>query len=591
MSHTTRLTLPLAALLGALTGCPTVTLPPLQDGDDTGGGSTGGTTGATGATGGEEGIVPAHCDDTTKQTLAILDASCARCHSGAAQPAGSINYITDLDALIREGKVIPGKPEESRIFVRLTSADAPMPPASEAQRPSATDIAVVEQWIAECAGKSSCSDQAFKTTEEMLEAILSDIGKNVPLEELQFTRYFSFVHLYNAGWCDDRIEPYRHALAKLVNSLSSETQIRVPVAIDADRLLFRIDIRDYGWSQALWERIADANPYTIEYVQDTADKIKKDVLTDRFVLAGDAFLAFSSVPPLYHEILAIPNTRQQLEAGFGIDIGANIEEEKINNPDEVARAGFHMSDVSFNHRMIERHKFPDASNRIYWISYDFKGNDGDRNFFADPFDFEEDGGEIIFNLPNGLQGYMLVDALGNRLDTAPPDVVKDKNQEDGIVVNGVSCMGCHSKGMIMVDDDLRYEIDQGGGVGNFDPDEEKEIRNLFPLRSDFQALLNDDTGRFTAAVAAAGVPTDGDKEPILAVFLAFDEDVKLRRAAAELGLKESVFRELIGSLTTNDLDDLRKPDTSIQREVFTANFAQTVCDLKLGVTNKCPSSN
>lgn len=592
MTFTTRLTTHLVALLVALAGagCKTVVLP---NSDDDSGGDTSGGTGSTtgGATGDQGGLVPAHCEDTTKQTLAILETNCAKCHSGAAaQPAGSINYITNLDALIREGKVIPGKPEESRIYVRMTSADAPMPPGAETQRPGADDIAVVEQWIAECAGKSSCSDQPFLRTEDMLDEILTDLGKNVPLEELQFTRYFSFVHLYNTGWCSDQIEPYRHALAKLVNSLSSETAIRVPEPIDDNRLIYRIDIRDYGWSQELWETIAAANPYTVEYVQDTADKIKKDLLTNRFVLPGDAFLAFSSVPPLYHQILDIPATRQQLEARFGIDIDANIEEEKINNPDEVARAGFRMSDVSFNHRMIERHKFPDASNRIYWISYDFKSNEGPRNFFADPFNFEEDGGEIIFNLPNGLQGYMLVDAAGNRLDTAPPDVVKDKNQEDGIVVNGVSCMGCHSKGMIMVDDDLRFEIDAGGGVGNFDADEIKEIQNLFPLRADFQALLNDDTSRFTSAVSAAGVPAEGDKEPIISVFLAFDEDVKLRRAAAELGLRESDFRELIGSLGNNDLDDLRKPDTAIQRNVFTANFAQTVCDLKLGVTAKCPSN-
>ena len=49
--------------------------------------------------------------------------------------------------------------------------------------------------------------------------------------------------------------------------------------------------------------------------------------------------------------------------------------------------------------------------------------------FADnPFPnqaFEHAGGEIIFNLPNGLQGYLLVDAKGDRIDAGPIDIVGD----------------------------------------------------------------------------------------------------------------------------------------------------------------------
>ncbi|MBZ5708923.1 c-type cytochrome domain-containing protein [Nannocystis pusilla] len=593
-----------AAALALLAGgaCKTVVLPSEsgggEDTESTDGNSGPSTDGGGGSEGGgsstgepADGIVPAHCSESSPATLKILTDNCAKCHGGSApQPAGSINYITNLDALIKEGKVVPGRPEDSRVFLRMIDENSPMPPAAETQRPTDTDIAVVERWISECAGKSSCSDQPFITREEMLTLILSDIGNNVPLEQQKFTRYFSFVHLYNTGWCSDQIEVYRQALAKLVNSLSDEPGIRAPIPIDPEnRLIYRIDIRDYGWDAALWDTIADFDPYAIDYLQDTADKIKKDVQSKIFVLAGDAFLASASQPPLYHTILDIPETRAQLEAKFNINVQANIDEEILNNPNKVARAGFHNSDVSFNHRMIERHEFKDASNRIYWVSYDFAGNDGVKNFFDDPFGFEEDGGEIIFTLPNGLQGYMLVDAFGNRIDEGPSAVVQDKNMPDGIVVNGVSCMGCHFQGMITVDDDLRFEIDNGGGIGIFDAQEIEAIKNLFPTRTDFRKLLVDDSTRFTAAVNSAGVPSDGDIEPVLTVFLAFDEDVTLRRAAAELGLTASDFSTLIGSLSTNDLNDLRKPDTSIQRDVFTSNFAQTVCDLKLGLTNKCPT--
>lgn len=600
------------ALVLAGGGCQVVQLGPGDSGDASGE-PDGSTTdeGPSGSSGEElpdpTGGPPAHCAESASLTVQILTDNCAKCHSGsAAMPAGSINYITDLDQLILEGKVRPGNAAESRVYARMLE-ESPMPPLSETQRPTEDDIATVGRWINECAGKSGCGDQPFMKTDDMLKLILSDVGNNVALEAQPFARYFSFVHLYNTGWCDDQIEIYRQALSKLVNSLSDQTKIRKPVPIDENRLIFRIDIRDYGWDKKdkefenpvtgeistvdRWDLLALSNPYTIEYIQDGADKIKADVGSRVFLQQGDAFLAVASVPPLYHEILDIPATRQELEARFGIDIEANIQLEIDQNPGDVARAGFRNSDVSFHHRMIERHEFPDASNRVYWISYDFAGNDGQKNFFAFPFDFEEDGGEIIFNLPNGLQAYMLVDAAGNRLDVAPSNVVKDKNQEDGIVVNGMSCMGCHNRGMIVVEDDLRYEIDNGGGVGTFDPDEQQAIFNIFPPRAEFTQLLSDDTNRFTYAAEAAGAPTDGDREQVLSVFLAFDEPVKLRRAAAELGLQEFELRELLSSLTGQDLDDLRKTNTSVLREVFTANYAQSVCDLKIGATLRCPENS
>ncbi len=71
------------------------------------------------------------------------------------------------------------------------------------------------------------------------------------------------------------------------------------------------------------------------------------------------------------------------------------------------------SGVSRNNRVIERHEIPGSRCRGYWLSYDFASN-GDpiapKDILANPLDFVQDGGEIIFTLPNGLQGYMIVGA-------------------------------------------------------------------------------------------------------------------------------------------------------------------------------------
>src|SRR5262249_61454566 len=87
----------------------------------------------------------------------------------------------------------------------------------------------------------------------------------------------------------------------------------------------------------------------------------------------------------------------------------------------VARAGFNGSGVSRNNRLIERHE---AGGVVYWKSYDFASNTGRQNLFAHPLGpggegFKPDGGEIIFNLPHGLQGDFLTDAGGRPLGEGP----------------------------------------------------------------------------------------------------------------------------------------------------------------------------
>ena len=53
-------------------------------------------------------------------------------------------------------------------------------------------------------------------------------------------------------------------------------------------------------------------------------------------------------------------------------------------------------------------------------------NTGKQNIISHPFDFEEDGGGIVFNLPNGFQAYYICDAEGGRLDMLLR-IVKDDN--------------------------------------------------------------------------------------------------------------------------------------------------------------------
>ena len=106
--------------------------------------------------------------------------------------------------------------------------------------------------------------------------------------------------------------------------------------------------------------------------------------------------------------------------------------------DRLARAGLSRSGVAVQaNRLLERHE---AAYGAYWKSYDFRSGAGRGNlvrfplgpanlFQRHPFAeqaFVQDGGEIIFHLPNGLQGYMLVNGKEERINEGPADVVRDR---------------------------------------------------------------------------------------------------------------------------------------------------------------------
>src|SRR5439155_17430163 len=104
--------------------------------------------------------------------------------------------------------------------------------------------------------------------------------------------------------------------------------------------------------------------------------------------------------------------------------------------------------------------------------------------------FQHDGGEIIFNLPNGLQAYLLVDGKGRRIDKGPVNVVSDPRQADRSVVNGVSCMSCHVKGMIDKADQVRDHVLKNRAA--FTPAEVESILALYPPRQKLDGLLRED---------------------------------------------------------------------------------------------------
>jgi hypothetical protein len=241
--------------------------------------------------------------------------------------------------------------------------------------------------------------------------------------------------------------------------------------------------------------------------------------------------------------------------------------------------------VAKNNRVIERH---DGAHGAYWRSYDFSDNTGRQNIFERPLGpapgphgFRHAGGEIIFSLPNGLQGYLLVDGDGRRVDKAPGEIVSDPKRPDRLVENGLSCHSCHVRGLLPKDDQVRAHVLKNARA--FAPRDRDAILALYAPPERLRRLMKEDMERFARALEKAGVPA-GDPEPVLTVTLRYEGVLDLRAAAAEVGLKPDDF-----AVRLRNAPDLARPlgallarGGTVQRQVFEETYPELARLFRLG---------
>ena len=388
----------------------------------------------------------------------------------------------------------------------------------------------------------------------------------------EYARYFTMTHLYNAGESVGILQEYRKALYKLVNSLSWGSTVTNPQPIDPQGTIFHIDLRHYEWDvNDGWGQIESAYPYHIPFDAPTQTALKEqlgrlqtEMKADIPAIHVDWFVAQASLPPLYHDLLSLPLTDRELETRLEVDVIRNL----INAPGvRVWRAGTNNSGVSNNNRVIERHT---SRYGAYWKSYDFAGSVGAQNIFTHPLSFTHDGGEVIFNLPNGLQAYYVTNASGFRLDDAPINIVSNPAASDPTVRNGLSCFGCHTEGMKTFEDEVRSVIES-----NATPAYDKaQALRLYVEQSEMDALLQEDTDRYREALEATG-GTFGGIEPISRFHEAFQGPVDASYAAAVVGLETEAFLEKVREntgLQNIGLLVLDSPNGSMKRDAWTSNF-------------------
>ena len=502
----------------------------------------------------------------------IFQQSCLICHG----PDGAYRetLLMEHNTLIETGAVVPGNPDASELYNRLiTTETAKRMPLGQPQL-QVQSINTIRNWILAGApdwtAPSTLSGR-FISYSEVLTTIETHLMSLSPFDR-GFARYFTMTHLYNAGESAGILQEYRKALYKLVNSLSWGSTVVNPQAIDPQETIFYIDLRHYEWDRNDgWTQIEAAYPYHISFdapaqtaLKTQLTRLQTEMKCDIPSVHADWFIATASLPPLYHDLLSLPLTDRELETRLEVDVAQNLQ----NAPGvRVWRAGTNNSGVSNNNRVIERHK---SRYGAYWKSYDFAGSVGTQNIFNYPLSFTPDGGEVIFNLPNGLQGYYLVNATGFRLDAAPIKIVSNPAASDPTVRNGLSCFGCHTEGMKTFEDQVRSVIES-----NTNPTYDKaQALRLYVEKSEIDALVTEDMNRYREALEATG-GTFGDIEPISRFHEVFQAPVDVAHAAAVVGLETEAFlekiRENVG-LQNAGLLVLDSANGSMKRDAWTSNF-------------------
>ncbi|WP_146581552.1 hypothetical protein [Neorhodopirellula pilleata] len=500
-----------------------------------------------------------------QQAIELIEDRCASCHDGQGHPLDSLDRVSLTRH--RDGGlptfVEPGSLEKSYLWT-LVEADV-MPKGDN--KLSDEEKTILKNWILEGADFPDYGggERQYISELEILESIQNHLTQT-RIEDRPFLRYFSLHALVNnRELTDDKIRLSAAALAKTINSLSRKRSLISLIPVDSNQTVFAVNLRDLGWDEdrfQKWQEILAAYPYGIKPIRGDEQRLFTNIqemyqsrgFFDGFpYIRADWFVATAMRPPLYHKLLDIPATLTEFQQEEGFDRHSDF----LRN--QMIRGGVLLSGISYQPRILDYHE----AERGIWISSDFltqPTSDPERgNIIRYPlgptFDknphsaaaFEEAGGEIIFTLPNGLHAYMLVDGKGNRINSAPIEIVADRTLISGTsqVVNGVSCISCHRHGMI----DFADEISRGHGQTNqaeiakieaiFRPDDLK--RQLRRDQSAYLRTLEQVVGPHLQVGKDEDTPIESFPEPVTTVVKLYQRSLTADQVASELSLQEPTF--------------------------------------------------
>lgn len=423
--------------------------------------------------------------------------------------------------------------------------------------------------------------------------ILDDLNR-LDAQSRENVGYVTLSHKYNRWASEVEMKDYRNAINKSVNSLSTERDLLLTDPIDARQTIYRIDLESYGFGldgptdyRDDWEAASDGgDQFKFESFTNKGLLIKQLTGRDRVWMHADNYnLATHGDPDIYYEILDIPSDLFTFLNDNDIDI-----QQEFDNFD-VRVFGTVESPITQNkNRLISRMENDDG---YFWTTFDANSVfEEDKNYFEFPCLREMnciktanfDASEIIYTLPNGLQGYALFNANNVRENEAPIDVVQNVNSPfSPIIINGLDCHRCHNQALIVQRDAIRDSVIRN--ASEFDVDDVEKVKAFYPTNAGLSALFTKDINFFRQNLNKIGQDI-GNADSINLLTDNFRKNQSLKEIAAflffsELELRNCIngdarLRSQIGQLITDS------GNATITLAQFIVSFPDIVRGCRLG---------
>ncbi|HKO89971.1 MAG TPA: hypothetical protein VJU61_02400, partial [Polyangiaceae bacterium] len=434
----------------------------------------------------------------------------------------------------------------------------------------------LEEVATLCEGQSLSFDEMFR--------LLLDDLRQIDLDDRVFIRYLSLMSRFNAGVCSADLAVDRQALAEVVNLLSINSRIVLPQAINSDETLYRIDLRDYDWDRAVtvantdsvtdyvdvWEAIADVSPFSMPFVGVTAESVTAQTNTLFSFMDAAALIDIASTGSLYYAAIGVDSTRSLddfLQNGLGL-VGTSLQ------ATDSVWAGIEQSRISRGPQLATRRQLGVREGYV-WESR--SARDEGASLLANPLALPLGEASVIFSLPNKLWGFVVADPTGA---VAFDATVLDVNQNNFRAISAISCLDCHSQGLVpIVDEVLPFVV---ANRTSFDQQTFADVQSKFVTNAELERLMNGDNAERREALDALSIPA-GSRDPVSQVYLAFDRDLDLARAAGELGVSAALLRQKLPELGS-PLGVLSS--STLDRDDFAVAFRSALCALPPGAVNR-----
>ena len=519
-----------------------------------------------------------------QRVLELLAAHCASCLVDPDGPGEAVAAVS-ISRLIDAGQIVPGSSASSPVFQSIQLN--PYPPGDPRSPPIAGELALIARFIDGLPSSiPDCAPLPFVSLDRALELMAAD-SQSLSTVDRPFARYVTLTDASNARLCGPALERRRQALFEAVNGASLAQDVALPVAIDADAIIYRLDLRAYAWDRPLdvdddgaadfddgWEAaVAAAGPYAVPYAGPEANVLSAGLQTPVQFLSAQVLVHTVAGGNLYYALVGVRRDFYETTRELGIDVDVPI------GATTALFAGFGTA-----RREVRAIRMAQSREARAWWSIDDESRSDSESPFDNPIDFHDSPPQAIFHLPNGLQAYA-IDGGGSRATTVVPHQ-NCGTCDDLEALPLAACPACHSGGLLPIVDQVREYVERN--ERDFDRDTFAAVQAQYPTADELDALLQRDSDVHRAALARALVPAVGS-DPLSRVYFRFERaGLDLRQAAGELGVAAEALEKLPA------LDPRLAPlqsGSSVDRATFTSTFGSALCLLHADARNRvagCP---